>query len=94
MTNKCVLKVGGRASGEPCREAGQFIKAFDPDAHGGRGGVEFTRHASEAKVFDDMIAAVAFRNQTSKVKPLRSDGQPNRPLIAYTMTIVPLPNKH
>jgi hypothetical protein len=87
---KYILEVVARATGEPCREAGVFIKSFDPDAHAGHGHVEFTRRESEAMVFDDVTAALKFRNQTSRVKPLRSDGKPNRPLTAYTLLFMPI----
>jgi len=67
--------------------AGRFIRAYDVDAHGGRGSVEFTTDPREAIRFASAsLAMEAWRTQSKRV-PLRDDGKPNRPLTAYTVEI-------
>jgi len=69
-----------------------WLVSFDPDAFRGRGGAEFTHDPSKAKRFVDAAAAWAYWKTPSKVRPFRPDGQANRPLTAYTVSIQPLPD--
>jgi hypothetical protein len=41
-------------------------------------------------VFEDHAAAMEVWTRQSRVRPLRPDGKPNRPLTAYTISIEPL----
>jgi hypothetical protein len=70
-------------------EAGKWgwLKSYDPEAHDGRGTVEFTDDASEAMTFPDVQTAHACYYQIPKAKPVRDDGPPNRPLTAYSIEI-------
>lgn len=61
-----------------------YVKAFDPDAHDGRGHAAFTPHQADALQFDSHKEVFEFWRQTSTVLPVRPDGKPNRPLTAYT----------
>lgn len=69
---------------------GQFVRVYDPDAHGGRGHVDFTRNPGEAMHFTTVKAALDTWRVQSTVQPWRGDGQPNRPLTAFTITVTPL----
>lgn len=77
---------------------GQWLRTFDPDAHAPgvlfpTGDAQFTPHVEEAKRFDSKVDAIIFWQQKSKVSPLRPDGQANRPLTAFTMSVDPLPEE-
>ena len=65
----------------------RWIRDFDVDALEGRGSTRFARNPEDALQFDTFFDALkAYRTQ-STVTPLRDDGQPNRPLTAYTVEI-------
>ena len=64
-----------------------YVRFFDPDAHGGRGNLVTTADPARARQFDSAIEAGNFWRQQSKVRPLRPDGKPNRPLTAYSVVI-------
>jgi len=68
--------------------AGQYIKEADVDAYDGRGDVAGTFNPQEALQFDSSADAMKFWRQQSTVRPLREDGQPNRPLTAFSVEIV------
>lgn len=69
---------------------GLFLKSYDPNAHQGRGFAEWTSDKSEAMQFERPEYAMRFWRQTSTVMPRRADGQPNRPLTAFTVIVEPL----
>jgi hypothetical protein len=71
---------------------GGYVKRYDPEAFDGRGDVEATMHAHEALKFKSTADAMAFWHQHSKTRPLREDGQPNRPLTAFTIEVVAAPH--
>lgn len=85
-----VIRCLHRASGGPSPEAGLYVQDLDPDAHQGRGHIKWVKTPQEAKHFPDSDAAMAYYQMQSKVYPTRTDGQPNRPLTAYTMDIEPV----
>lgn len=91
-----VVEVTGKVAGVMRRAvAGTFISAFDPDAHDGRGEASYTRNPRRAVTFDSPTEAMAYWQQTSTVRPLREDGEPNRPLTAISVALVRLPDaKH
>lgn len=86
-----VLKLIAHASDHISGYEGQYLKSFDFEAHAGQGEADYTPHMAEALKFDDKGAALAFWRTQSKVRPLRADGKPNRPLTAATMELVGLP---
>lgn len=93
MTDKptvYVIRVIGRASGEPSREDGHYVQDLDADAHQGRGHVTWANNAYHAKHFPDTDSALAYYHTQSKKYPTRPDGQPNKPLTAYTVDIMPV----
>jgi len=88
MTNTVVLiRIVEPVWGGPSDLDGQWLKAYDPDARGGHGAIKGTPHRKEALRFPDMSAAMKFWRQTSAVLPVRPDGQPNRPLTAFTIEV-------
>lgn len=66
-----------------------WLKDADIEAHDGRGSVCFTSDRDRAKRFNSPGEAAAFWQMQSTTKPLRDDGQPNRPLTAFTMLTQP-----
>jgi hypothetical protein len=75
------------ANGVPCPHAGHYLKKFDHDHDRGRGFGVFTPHRRKAKRFDTQEELFEFWKRQSKRYPIRSDGEPNRPLTALTVTI-------
>lgn len=73
--------------------AGRFLLRYDPDYEHGRGLVESTPVLSEAKVFPDTIEAWEEWRRPSEVHPIRlTDGRPNRPMSAYSITVASVEN--
>lgn len=68
-----------------------WLKSCDVDAHNGRGFAEFTTDPANAMTFANGIAAFDYYRRVSTVRPIREDGEPNRPLTAFTIEIIPLP---
>lgn len=62
-----------------------WVRAYDPDAHDGRGDVVSTVDQSKAQVYPSLRACLDEWMRTSTVRPFRTDGKPNRPLSAYTI---------
>lgn len=87
-----VIRMQGFANGAPCPHAGQYLKSFDFDAHDGRGYGEFCVKPRHAKIFASAKDAFEFWRTASKVKPLREDGEPNRPLTAANVSIEEIPH--
>lgn len=67
-------------------DVGKYLLWFDPDAHGGLGEARWTSDRAEALRFADMGAALDCWKRQSRVKPIRADGAPNRPMTAYSIT--------
>ena len=63
-----------------------YLRSFDPAAYGGRGHAKVTHDIADAARFADAVAGWQEWKRESTVLPLRPDGQPNRPLTAYTVT--------
>lgn len=69
---------------------GQYLEMFDPDAYEGRGAAKWTDQKERALKFPNAGAALEEWRRASTVRPLRPDGQPNRPLTAFSVGIVRL----
>lgn len=78
------------ANGTPCPHAGHYLKKFDHEYDNGVGFGVFTPHRRKAKRFDTREELFEFWKRQSKRRPIRADGQPNRPLTALTVTIEPI----
>lgn len=87
---KYVIKILCLADGTPTPSDNTYVKSFDPDGFNGRGQLTTTPDVGRAKQFSTQVEALRFWQQQSKVNPTRPDGQPNRPLTAYSVTIDPV----
>jgi hypothetical protein len=67
-----------------------FIVECDFDAHNGMGAIVISNSPTKARRFEDFASAVEYWRTPSKVKPIRLDGMPNRPLTALTIEIISL----
>ncbi len=67
-----------------------FLASADLEAYGGQGTVQATSDPEQAQGFDTHAEAFAYWKSRSRKKPLRDDGQPNRPLTAFTVQVIPL----
>ena len=76
----------GDINGKP--KPGQFLAHFDPEAMDGMGVAEFTDDRDQAMHFSATATAFEFWRTQSRTCPLRPDGKPNRPLTAFSMTVV------
>jgi hypothetical protein len=84
-----IIQLIGTADGlTHCGPLAQYVFAFNPDGNQGFGHIAITNDPDQALKFPDFIAALNFWRQQSTVRPLRTDGQPNRPLTAYTVEFV------
>lgn len=66
---------------------GAWLVFYNPNAHDGRGVAHWSLHARDALRFDTPTRALDFWRQVSDVKPVRGDGEPNRPLTAFTVMV-------
>lgn len=64
---------------------GQYLKSYDPEAFDGRGDATFTDKIEQALRFNDIVEAMDFVRTVPASRPLREDGNPNRPLTAFTL---------
>lgn len=71
-----------------------WLASYDPDAYEGRGDVETTTTPARAMRFGDFLAAWNTWRQVSHRRPTRPDGEPNRPLAAFTIAIERIPEEH
>ena len=86
-----VMQLVRLADGTRTSLDGTYLKSYDPDARGGRGEIQATHDPNNALKFGGKSEAMMLWKKPSKVHPIRlSDGKPNRPLTAWTVTILPL----
>ena len=83
-----LIRIEGWASGEACPHEGWFVESGNHDAAGGRGYFDFAPDPRRAMQFATSGEALEFWKRQSRVKPLRPDGKPNRPLTAASITIL------
>jgi len=74
---------------------GQFLEYYDPDyvpdgPSYPSGLATFTYTLDRAMRFKNLIEALDLWGRQSATVPTRPDGRPNRPLAAYTITVVPV----
>lgn len=75
--------------GYPVR-SGDYLRSYDGEAHEGRGYAVWTRDPALALRFETGAEAMRFWTQQPVSRPLRPDGRPNRPLTAFTVSILRL----
>jgi len=80
-----VMVAAWRASDGDTSLEGQYLESYDPDAYDGLGYATWTDDPDKAMRFDDAMSVLMFWRQQSSARPLRDDGEPNRPLTAYTV---------
>lgn len=74
-------------------EIAGYLLDYDPDASDGgmiTGNATFTDDPDRAMTFADTETAARFAMQVSAARPLRADGRPNRPLMAFTLEFMEL----
>lgn len=82
-----VIKLIGLAGWDmPTHYDGQYLESYDPDRNAFEGAIVVTRNKADAMRFADVKQALAFWKQQSRTLPLRPDGEPNRPLTAFSVT--------
>jgi hypothetical protein len=64
---------------------GMWLMWYDADAFDGRGDAHFTIHKDKALRFADLTSAFEAWKTQSKTRPFREDGEPNRPLTAFSV---------
>lgn len=82
-----VIRAIGFANETPCPHEGQFLMKADFEAFGGQGHMVFTDDVGKALKFATAGDALLFWQTTSRTKPKRPDGRPNRPLTTLTIEI-------
>jgi len=92
MDRQYTIRIVCLASGYDDPElSGMYIVSYDPEYHyhGGcydGGDLRVTRDRSQAALFDiDAATALWKSGPTCECHRLRADGQPNRPLTAFTV---------
>jgi len=68
-------------------EQDQWIQEYNPEANKGVGHFISTDHVDKAIKFNKPDEALVFIKQQPKCKPLRDDGLPNRPLMAFHLML-------
>jgi hypothetical protein len=84
-----VIRLLGFAVG-PLFDVPQFLAAYDPEAHDGQGQATGTLRLAEALRFPSFKAATDCWRSIPDSRPAREDGQPNRPLTAFHVEIIPI----
>ena len=69
-----------------------WLKSFDANARQGRGAIRTTKHRQEAQRFKSFEAVMACWKTESTVAPFRPDEKPNRPLTAFTIQPIEVPD--
>jgi hypothetical protein len=70
---------------------GQYLREYDHEYAGGLGWADWTSDPTKALTFDSPAEALRVWRSQSRTRPVRVDGQPNRPLTAYTVEIGEIP---
>lgn len=86
-----VVTIAGRADGTRTDLDGDYLVTYDPDAHDGGGDVLTSPNIEDATRFASAREAWLVWQMQSGVRPLRPDGQPNRPLTAFNIIIQAVP---
>lgn len=82
-----VIRLIKLASGEASEHEGRLLKAYDPNFSNGLGRAWSTDDPDEAMTFADAGEAHTLWTTVSTTHPMRVDGNPNRPLTAWTIGV-------
>jgi hypothetical protein len=77
-----IMQLAGDADGNPLPADGQFLMDFDFEFDNGIGEIRMTDDPDKAKQFADLKEQREFWLTSPKCRPLRPDGEPNRPLTS------------
>jgi hypothetical protein len=75
-------RADGSTNGLP---VGWYLAAYNADGNDGWGEAIWTEDRAEAIVFATAAEAHARWTEQSRLRPLRPDGRPNRPLTAFSV---------
>jgi hypothetical protein len=81
-----ILCVGWASSRTSPAPAG-YLADYDPDGNDGLGSAAWTTDPAAALTFDSGGAAIALWRAQSRLRPVRSDGEPNRPLTELSIEL-------
>ncbi len=88
MTTYIVMRIIGFVGQPPFGDdRPMYVAAYSPDGPDGRGVITACTTAAFARFFPDQETALLCYVQQSKSHPLRSDGQPNRPLTRFAIAL-------
>lgn len=80
------IRILGLINEEATPDDGRYVCEYDPTPRNGFVHLVTTENRLAARLFQSTQAAIDFYLQESKAGP-RADGQPDRPLTAYTVEI-------
>lgn len=83
---------GTVSSNSPTFSLGCYLKSYNPEDSDGRGSAVFTTKIEDAATFRTFGEAMDLYRSVPNCRPIRADGEPNRPLTAFTIMIEPLDN--
>ncbi len=67
---------------------GQYLKSYDPELFDGRGAINWTAILDQAKRYSSPAHVLEEWKSAPACHPIRlTDGMPNRPLTAYSVSI-------
>ena len=66
---------------------GWYLASYDADGNDGWGEAIWTDNPAESVAFPTATAAHACWTEQSRLRPVRPDGQPNRPLTAFSVLL-------
>jgi hypothetical protein len=66
---------------------GWYLAGYDADGNEGWGEATWTENPAKAVTFSTASEAHACWTEQSRLRPLRPDGQPNRPLTAFSVLL-------
>ena len=84
-----MIRVVGTAFGAfPPGTPTLLVSGFDPDAKAGFGAISMTNDPDLALRFPSVGEATEFYRRQSKTRPFRPDGEPNRPMTAFSIEVL------
>src|SRR5262245_29112043 len=86
-----VIKCAGFANGMKCSVLHQYLESYNPDGDARKPLSVWTKNVWRARRFADAGEAFECWRQVRKSDPVREDGQPNRPLTAFSIEVLPAP---
>lgn len=82
-----IIAVLGIANNDEWFDPPRYLRSWDVEAHDGRGDADLTERLADAHVFASFQEAFDTWRSVPKCRPLRADGEPNRPLTAFHVSV-------